>query len=343
MESNMYTKLISEYRFDPSEDPESAVFDLMHYGYVCIVDENSNVLYSAGDCDDLVFYRSASKPIQSLPVFKYGLDKEYGIEDKESVILSASHAGCPCHVEAVESILKKAGFDESILCMNPTYPGDVAANEERIRQGIPWRKIYHNCSGKHAALLLVQKYLGGVPEDYWKVDTPVFREIADTIGTMAETDRMKIGVDGCGVPVFAVGMKNIAISYKNLACPDKIPDEGLQRAAADNVSRITRHPEMIRGTGFLCSVMNEDPNIIAKGGANGVYGFGLKKQRLGIAFKFVDGTELAWPFMAKTILKALGALTPEHEKRLDALHPTYFVNDNDRIVGERRSEISISI
>lgn len=339
----MYAPLISEYRFDPSEDPKSATFDLMHYGYVCIVDENSNVLYSAGDCDDLVFYRSASKPIQALPIYKYGLDKIYGIEDKESVVMSASHAGEPFHVEAVESILKKGGFTEDILCMKPTHPGHEGANEARIRAGIPLRKIYHNCSGKHAALLLIQKYLGGVPEDYWKVDTPVFKEVADTIGAMAETDRMKIGVDGCGVPVFAVGMKNIAISYKNLACPDKIKDEGLQRAAIDNVGRILRHPEMIRGTDFLCSIMNEDPNIIAKGGANGVYGFGLKEQRLGIAFKFVDGTEAAWPFMIKEILKALGALKPEHEKRLDILHPTYFVNDNDRVVGERRCEIKITI
>lgn len=339
----MYTPLISEYRFDPSEDPKSATFDLMHYGYVCIVDENSNVLYSAGDCDDLVFYRSASKPIQALPVFKYGLDKLYGIEEKESVVMSASHAGEPFHVEAVESILKKGGFSEDILCMKPTHPGSESANEARIRAGIPERKVFHNCSGKHSALLLIQKYLGGVLEDYWKVDTPVFKEIADTIGTVAETDRMKIGVDGCGVPVFAVGMKNIAISYKNLACPDKIRDEGLQRAAIDNVNRIMRHPEMIRGTDFLCSIMNEDPNIIAKGGANGVYGFGLKEQRLGIAFKFIDGTEAAWPFLIKEILKALGALKPEHEKRLDILHPTYFVNDNDRIVGERRCEIKITI
>lgn len=339
----MYVPLISEYRFDPSEDPKSATFDLMHYGYVCIVDENSNVLYSAGDCEDLVFYRSASKPIQALPVFKYGLDKLYGIEEKESVVMSASHAGEPFHVEAVESILKKSGFSEDILCMKPTHPGSESANEARIRAGIPERKVFHNCSGKHSALLLIQKYLGGVLEDYWKVDTPAFREIADTIGTVAETDRMKIGVDGCGVPVFAVGMKNIAISYKNLACPDKIRDEGLQRAAIDNVGRIMRHPEMIRGTDFLCSIMNEDPNIIAKGGANGVYGFGLKEQRLGIAFKFIDGTEAAWPFMIKEILKALGALKPEHEKRLDILHPTYFVNDNDRIVGERRCEIQITI
>ncbi len=339
----MYTKLVSEYRFDPSEDPGSAVFDLMHYGYLCIVDEHSRVLYSAGDCEDLVFYRSASKPIQSLPVFKYGLDKEYGIEDKESVILSASHGGCPCHVEAVESILKKAGYTEDILCMNPACPADEKSNEERIRAGIPKRKIYHNCSGKHAALLLVQKYLGGVPEDYWKVDTPVYKEIADTIQAMAETNRMKVGVDGCGVPVFAVGMKNIAISYKNLACIDTIQDEALQRAAADNTGRIMRHPEMMRGEGFLCTIMNKDPNIIAKGGANGVYGFGLKKQLLGVSFKFIDGTEEAWAFVAKEVLKALGALTPEHEKRLDSLHPTYFVNDNERVVGERRFEVNISI
>ena len=339
----MYTKLVSEYRYDPSGDPKNATFDLMHYGYLCIVDENSNVLYSAGDCDDLVFYRSASKPIQSLPVLKYGLDKELGIEETESVVMSASHAGESFHVEAVESILKKGGFTEDILCMKPTVPGNVAANEARIRAGLPKRKIYHNCSGKHAALLLVQKYLGGVPEDYWKVDTPVCREILNTIGTMAETDQMKIGVDGCGVPVFAVGTKNIAISYKNLACPDRIQDDALQAAAVDNVGRIMRHPEMIRGTGLLCSIMNEDPNIIAKGGANGVYGFGLKEQRLGVAFKLVDGTEAAWPFVIKEVLKALGALNPEHEKRLDSLRPTLFVNDNEEIVGERRFELNIQI
>jgi len=339
----MFTKLVSEYRFDPSENPESAIFDLMHYGYVCIVDEHSRVLYSAGDSEDMVFYRSASKPIQALPVFKYGLDKEFGITEKESVIFSASHAAEACHVEAVESILKKAGFSEEILCMNPTRPTNEAANEARIRAGLPLRKVYHNCSGKHAALLLTQRYLGGKPEDYWKADTPVFHEVAKTMKCFAETDDMKIGVDGCGVPVFAVSMKNMAISFKNLACPEYIKDDALQRAAIDNVARIQRHPEMIRGEGFPCTIMNRDPNIIAKGGANGVYCFGLKKQKLGVAFKLIDGTEAAWPFMLKEILKAVDALTPEHEKRLDSLHPTFFVNDNGKIVGERRSEINISI
>ena len=339
----MVQKLLSEYRFEPNEDPATAQLDLVHYGYVCIVDENSRVLYSAGDCDDLVFYRSASKPIQCLPVFVHGLMDAWGITEEESVIFSASHTGQPCHVRALESILQKIGVTEDILCMNPTYPTDRAANEERIRRGIPLRRVYHNCAGKHAALLMIQKYLGGEPADYWKTDTPVFRETARTIAAMAETDRMKIGVDGCGVPVFAVGMKNIAISFKNLACPDRIRSEALQRAAAENTARIARHPEMIRGRGFFCSIMNEDPNIIAKGGANGVYGFGLKKQRLGVSFKLVDGTEDAWPFLAMEILRALGALTPEHEQRLAALHPTFFVNDNGRVVGQRRSDLTSHI
>ena len=339
----MYTKLVSEYRYKADADPADAQFDLMHYGYICIVDENSKVIYHAGDCSDFVFYRSASKPIQALPVFKYGLDRTYGLEEEESVILSASHSGQEIHVKALESILRKIGFSEDILCMKPTVPVNVKANEARIRKGIPPRKIYHNCSGKHLALLMIQKHLGGVPGDYWKTGTPVFYETAETIKKLAETDRLHIGTDGCGVPVFAAEIRNIAISFKNLACPDRITDDALQRAAAENTARIQKYPLMLSGEGRICSIMNKDPNIIAKGGANGVYGIGLRKERLGIAFKLVDGTEEAWPFIAQEILASLGALTPEHKKRLEALHPTYFVNDNDLIVGERRSEFRISL
>ena len=337
----MFTDLVSEYRYDASETAENATFDLMHSGYICIVDEYSRVLYAAGDCGDFVFFRSASKPIQSLPVFRYHLDEQYGITEQESVIFSASHIGAPCHVEAIESILTKLGFSEEILCVKPTAPGDPEVNEARIRQGIPKRKVFHNCSGKHCALLAVQKHLGGEPADYWKTGTPVFYETEAAIRTVSEAAEVRIGVDGCGVPVFAVPIQNIAVAFKNLACPDRIRDDALAEAAAVNTARIMQYPEMLRGAGYLCTVMNEDPNIIAKGGANGVYGFGLKKQRLGVAFKFVDGTESAWALMAMELLRALGALTPEHEARLQALHPVYFTNDNDRIVGERRCEFRI--
>ena len=331
----MYAPLLTEERGN--------TFDLARYGYICIVDENSNVLYSAGDPDDFVFYRSASKPIQSLPVFQLGLNKKFGITEEEAVVLSASHAGMSCHVNAVESILKKAGLSEDMLIMNPACPADEKSNEERILKGIPKRKVFHNCSGKHCALMMVQRELGGDVNDYWKVGSLVHNRVEDTIKTMSETNEVKIGIDGCGVPVFAVGIKNIAIAFKNLACPDTIKDDSLREAACENVERIMKYPHMIRGEGFMCTIMNKDPNIIAKGGANGVYGFGLKKQRLGVSFKLVDGTESAWPFIAIQILSALGALTDEHRERLEALHPTYFINDNGIVVGERKSLVKISL
>ena len=339
----MFANLVSEYRYDASETAQNATFDLMHCGYVCIVDENAKVLYHAGDVEDFVFYRSASKPIQSLPVFQYHLDEKYGITEKESAVFSASHIGAPYHVEAVESILAKMGYTEDILCMNPAAPGDPEVNEERIRRGIPKRKVFHNCSGKHCALLAVQTHLGGVPADYWKTGTPVFYETQKAIRTVSEADEVRIGVDGCGVPVFAVPVRNVAVSYKNLACPDRIRDDALAAAAAENTRRISQHPEMVRGKGYLTTVMNEDPNIIAKDGVNGIFAFGLKKQRMGAAIKFTDGTESGCTLLILEILRALDALTPELEARLMALQPILYTNDNDRIVGERRCEIRIQV
>lgn len=331
----MYAPLLQENR--------GGIFDLVRFGYLCIVDEHSRVIWSLGDADDFVFYRSASKPIQSLPVFELGLDRRYGFTEEESVVLSASHAGMPCHMAALESILQKSGLAEAQMCMKPAVPGDAAANEARIKAGLPPRKLYHNCSGKHCALMLVQRELGGAVEDYWKTDAPVHRRVEQTIRTVGETDAVKLGVDGCGVPVFAVPLRSIACAYKNLACLDTIQDASLRRAAEGNVRRIGQYPHMIRGAGILCTLMNEDPNIIAKGGANGVYGFGLKKQRLGVALKLVDGTESAWPFLILAVLRALDALTPAHEQRLNTLHPSKFVNDNDLVVGEREALFHIAL
>ena len=45
------------------EEDRNGYFDLIHYGYICVVDDRGRVLWSLGDPEDMVFYRSASKPI----------------------------------------------------------------------------------------------------------------------------------------------------------------------------------------------------------------------------------------------------------------------------------------
>ena len=317
--------------------------DLTHFGYLVIVDENGKVLYSVGDPDDIVFYRSASKPVQALPVIARGLDRKFGLTEEESTIFAGSHAGEAFHIAALERILEKSGLSEDMLVMKPAVPSYTPANEERIRRGLAPRKLYHNCAGKHAALMLLQRELGEEVRDYWKMGALCQQEVQRAIEIMSETKQVELGVDGCGVPVFAVPVRCIANAFKNLAAPEHIQDEDLQRATVEFVPRIHKYPHMMRGTGYLCSLINEDPNIVGKGGANGVYGFALKREKIGVSFKFTDGTEHLWPMMVTEVLKGLGCLSPETEARLETLHPYNIYNDNDTLVGERRPCFEVKI
>ena len=227
--------------------------------------------------------------------------------------------------------------------MKPTVPGAVDANEERIRQGLPKSKLYHNCSGKHAALMLTQREMGGDVRDYWKVGSVGENEVLRTMSVLSEfpEEQFSIGIDGCGVPVFACPMKNIAIAYKNLACIDTIRDETLMEAARRFVPRIHEYPHMMRGTGYLCSLINHDANIVAKGGAAGVYGIGLKKERLGISFKLKDGTEAVWPLLVREIFRQIGYYNADTDAMLLSLNSGVTVNDNDTPVGEVKTVFTL--
>lgn len=318
-----YRPLVVEYRGE--------LIDLTHNGYAVIVDENSNVVFSVGDPDEMVFYRSASKPIQALPVIARDLDGKYGLTDEESVIFAGSHMAEKRHVEILESIHRKAGLEESCLVMKPTVP------QAKHEPDTAPRKIYHNCSGKHTGAMLLQRELGGDVCDYWKPDSPAQNEIRRTVALLSEFPLEKVidGIDGCGVPVFAVGMKNIAIAFKNIACPDRIGEPALAAAAKRFVPRIHRYPVMMRGTGMLCSRFNEDPQIVAKGGANAVYGFALKDKRLGFALKLADGVETVWPMVIARLLREAGHENAETYKMLAELCSEEIVNDNQTPCGRR--------
>ncbi len=317
--------------------------DIVHYGCLAIVGESGQLLYSVGDPATDVFMRSAAKPIQALPVIARGLDKRYGLTEEETALFSGSHAGEPYHIAAMERIMEKAGFSEDILCMKPAAPYHGPSNKARVQKGLPRHKYYHNCSGKHAALLLLQRELGGAPEAYWQPGALCQQEVERAIRCVSETDAIGMGIDGCGVPVFATALQQIAIAFKNLAHPEAIADEALQRAAATYIPRMHRYPHMVRGTGYLCTILNGDENIVAKCGANGVYAFGLKKERIGVAFKLIDGTDKPWALIAREVLRGLGALTPETEARLASLHPDIILNDNGTEVGRCETGFHVAI
>lgn len=73
----------------------------------------------------------------------------------------------------------------------------------------------------------------------------------------------------------------------------------------------------------------------------GVYGFALKKERLGFSLKVIDGSEQVWPLVIASILQQIGYDHEETIQRLQALVPTEIKNDNQRVVGERRAVFAL--
>lgn len=330
-----FVPLVEEYR--------GGILENVHYGAVSIVDETGKVLYSTGDPEHMTFLRSAAKPFQAMPVMKRRIDEKYGLTGEEAALFAASHRGEAFHIDALESILQKTGIREDELHCCPTYPLNEEAKAARHRAQEEKRRIFHNCSGKHAGLIALCKHEGWDTETYYLPEHPVQQEIMETLAVFAEFPKEQIGmgVDGCGLPIFAVPLKSIALSYLKLACPELIEDGETREAAARIARLMNEHPDMIADTRFVCSTLLRDSNLTAKGGAKGVYGIGLRKQRLGISLKVSDGSEQVWPAIIASILTFLDYDNKETIDGLYRLVPNGIVNDNGMAVGERKTVFSL--
>ena len=319
------------------EEYREGVLECLHYGTACVVDEHG-VVASVGDTDWRCFYRSASKPIQALPVLVRGLHKKYGLTEEETAIFSGSHWGDEDHVRVCEAILAKTGLHEDDMCMLPTYPVRPARKEELLRKNLPPRKIYHNCAGKHLALMLLARELGENVADYWKMETRTQAIVREMISYMSDTpvDEISVGVDGCGVPVFAVPFWHIARSYLKLSCPELIGDPAVRTAVEENMARLHAYPNMIAGRNIVDTIITANHDLVAKSGAMGVYAIGCRSKRLGIVFKTADGSHDEFAASAIEALSQLG-IAPDVVEEIKRFYPDTIVNDNKRIVGRRKA------
>ncbi|WP_106766494.1 asparaginase [Paenibacillus faecalis] len=330
-----FTSLVEEYR--------GGLLENVHYGAVSVVDEAGKVLYSAGDPEHVTFFRSAAKPFQAIPSMKRRIDEKHGLTHEEVALFAASHRGEAFHIDALESMLRKTSIHEEELYCNPAYPLNEEARAQRLRRNEEKRRIFHNCAGKHIGLIALSKHMGWDPKTYYRLEHPVQQEILQTLAFFTDTpqEQIGLGIDGCGLPIFAVPLKSIASAYVKLACPDLIPDEETRVAVERISARMNDYPNMVADTRFVCSTLLKDPNLIAKGGAKGVYGIGLRKERIGISLKVSDGSEQVWPCIIASILEYIGYSNQLTIDRLNELIPNQILNDNGLVVGERQSVFSL--
>ena len=321
--------LFEEYRGDTLE--------CVHNGMVAVVDE-SGMIQSCGDTQWYCFFRSCSKPIQSLPLIQRGIDKKYGLTEEETAMFSASHYGDPYHIALLESILQKTGLREEQLIMRAIYPDRESERMRLLRENLPPRKLFHCCSGKHLGMLLLSREMGEDLENYWKVNSRVQQEILEVISKMTDIPvyRIKIAVDGCGVPVYAVPFHSIATAFLRLQCPSLVEDEILREAVMRNVAMIHRYPNTIAGENVVCSIMASDPDVLGKSGAAGVYALGIQSRRIGVVSKVMDGSHDEFGSIVRHICERLNYET-DATRRLAECYSDIIYNSNGDPIGERRA------
>ncbi|MCY7346958.1 MAG: asparaginase [Pyrinomonadaceae bacterium] len=277
-----------------------ATIESIHRGHLIVVDGAGETLFSLGDPEIVTFWRSSAKAFQAIPFLKSGAAYQFGFSEKEIALACGSHSGEAMHVETVRQMLDKIGLSEADLRCGTHLPFDEKRAEEMVRNNEKPTQLHNNCSGKHAAMLALAKHIGADLNSYEQLENPIQQAILECIAEFSGVpkDELKIGIDGCAAPNFALPISAMAKSFARLVCPPKNFDAETREACRRVVSAMLAHPEMIGGTDRLDTMIMQAGRrkIVSKIGAEGVYSAGVLPSAqyqtgLGIAFKIEDGDD----------------------------------------------------
>ncbi len=315
----------------------------VHYGQMSAVNLAKEEFVSVGQDYEPVYFRSAAKPFQAIPIFLTDFIENYEITSKESALFLASQRGEVYHQEALVSLLEKLPIHENELICAASYPLNEEPKTQYIQQGFEKRKLFHNCAGKHLGFLTACLANGYDVKQYCHPEHPLQQMIKKYIAYLSEyeIERIRTGIDGCGAPVFAIPLKNMAIAYLKLARPELIDDQLIREAVIKLTSVMNHENHIIAAQNFICTALLKDPNIVAKGGAQGVYCFALRDEGVSFALKIMNGSESPWPNVIASVLEQIQYKNQETIERIKALSPTFVRNDAGVEVGEIVSTIKI--
>lgn len=291
----------------------------VHRGHLIVIDGAGKVILSLGSPETVTFFRSACKPFQALPFITSGACDAFGYSDEEVALACASHSGEPRHVRIAQLMLERAGLTEAHLRCGTHLPFNEKEAERMQRAGEHPTQLHNNCSGKHAAMLAHAKHIDADLGSYDSVDNPVQQAILEALSLFTEVPvkKIKIGIDGCAAPNFALPLSGMAKSFLNLISPpDTFPDD-VRSACARLVSATINFPELIGGVDRLDTMLMQAApgKIISKVGADGVWLCAVLPcdkfpSGLAVALKVEDGDDRrARPVVAVALLKKLGILS----------------------------------
>ena len=265
----------------------------IHAGHLLILDSSGEKIFSLGDTEQLIYPRSAVKSLQASAMVRARLK----VTDKQLALACASHAGSPEHLAVAQEMLASVGLDESALRNTPDKPLD---SSERAAWGnkAP-TSLAANCSGKHAAMVATSAVNSWDLAAYKNPDHPLQRAIRNEFELLSGEKITKVGVDGCGAPLFAMSLHALATAIHRLTISDDEVHQSVLRACRTN-------PVMVSGIGRLPTLlMQKSPGLFVKDGAEGVMIISIPKGEV-IVWKMSDGSQRGAGALAAATLSHLG-------------------------------------
>lgn len=281
-------RMVYVYRGDTIES--------IHRGSAVMCDCDGKILYQVGNPDFVTFMRSAAKPFQVIPMIESGAARKFGFTGREIAIMSGSHSGEEEHVSIIAGILDKIGLSQQALQCGVHVPHYYTVKNLIPRPSDIFTSVQNNCSGKHAAMLALCVFKSWPTENYLEFDHPCQKMILKAVADICHYPMEKIGrgIDGCGAPVFAMPLKNMAWGMAQLLSPNTVPKE-IAKVYSTISLAMREHPEMVSGEGRFDYQLNKASNgrVLSKSGAEGVQIFGIPEERYGGVVKIEDGARRA--------------------------------------------------
>ncbi|WP_308470092.1 asparaginase [Kineococcus rubinsiae] len=268
----------------------------VHSGSMAVVGADGELLAAVGDVVSPVYPRSALKPLQAVAMVRAGLD----LPPDLLALASASHSGSAVHLDGVRRILELAGCTTADLRNTPDLPFGAEERAAWTAAGGVAEPLTQNCSGKHAAMLLTCRAAGWDLAGYLDPEHPLQQAVAATVAELAGEEPAHRTTDGCGAPLFSLGLHALARAVGRIAGAAEGSAEGRVAHA------LRTHPELVAGEGRdVTALVRAVPGLLAKDGAEAVQIAGLPDGGA-LALKIADGSDRARLPVAVPGLERLG-------------------------------------
>ena len=315
----------------------SELVESVHEGNLVVAASSGNIIYELGDSERVTYFHSSAKPIQGIAMMETGIAEKFGLDLKEIALMISSHNGEKEHVDVLTGLMEKIGVGDEALECGIAEPVNRDVLKELYSAGLSVTRLHCNCSGKHLGFIAASKVMEYPLEGYHKPDHPIQKSVRKIITEFsgAKPDLISCGIDGCSVPVFAIPLRNMAVSYANLCNPGFM---GGKYGKSQNyvTSAMTMYPEMVAGKGRIDTELMKrcGSRVIGKIGAEGVYCAGILGKGIGMAVKIEDGSTRAVGPVIMELLLQLEVITREEAEILKEFWNPQVLNNKGEVIGE---------